>query len=114
MRLTIPLLSVVVVGLLAPAAFAQDAKVERGKAVYSEQKCATCHAIEGKGGKMASALDGVGAKYNAEELQKWIVAPKEMEAKLATKPKMSMKAYANLPKEDVDALVAYMQTLKKK
>jgi mono/diheme cytochrome c family protein len=114
MRLTTPLMSVVIVGLLAPGAFAQDAKVERGKAVYAEQKCATCHAVEGKGGKMASSLDGVGSRLTEEEMRKWIVSPKEMEAKLATKPKVSMKAYPNLPKEDVDALVAYMQTLKKK
>jgi mono/diheme cytochrome c family protein len=114
MRLTTFSLSCVIVGMLAPAVFAQDAKVERGKAVYAEQKCATCHAIDGKGGKMASALDGVGSRLTAEELRKWVVAPKEMEAKLATKPKMSMKAYTNLPKDDLEALVAYMQSLKKK
>jgi mono/diheme cytochrome c family protein len=113
MRITTPLMSFALVGLLAPAAFAQDAaKVERGKAVYVEQKCATCHIIEGKGGKMAGPLDGVGTKLSAEEIRQWVVAPKEMEAKLATKPKMSMKAYPNLPKDDLDALVAYMQSLK--
>jgi len=49
----------------------------------------------------------------AADIRKWITSPKEMEAALPTKPKISMKAYASLKPEDLDALVAYLQSLKK-
>lgn len=99
--------------LFASAAFAQPASgnIDRGKAVYAEQKCSLCHAIEGKGNKQ-HPLDSVGAKLKAEDIRAWIVTPKVMEAKLATKPKISMKAYPNLPAADLDALVAYLASLK--
>lgn len=97
----------------APGAPApQDAaKIEAGKKVYDAQKCVTCHMIGGKGNKM-SPLDGVGTKLSAADLKKWIVTPAEMEAKLATKPKIKMKAY-KLADADLEALVAYLQSLKK-
>jgi mono/diheme cytochrome c family protein len=100
--------------LVAATAAAQDkaAAIERGKAVYTEQKCSLCHAIEGKGNKQ-NPLDGVGSKLSAADIRKWITTPKVMEASLPTKPKISMKAYPNLKPEDLDALVAYLESLKK-
>jgi mono/diheme cytochrome c family protein len=88
-------------------------KVEAGKKVYVAEKCATCHAIKGSGGKMASALGGVGAKLAEADIRKWLTHPAEMEAKLATKPKMSMSAYLKshkLTDVDIDALVAFMMS----
>ena len=41
-----------------------DAKVARGKAVYDETGCATCHAIGGIGGTIGPKLDGIAAKYD--------------------------------------------------
>jgi mono/diheme cytochrome c family protein len=94
------------------APVAQDAaKIEAGKKVYDAQKCVMCHMIAGKGSKM-SPLDGVGTKLKAEDIKLWIVEPATMEAKLATKPKIKMKAYKLAP-ADLDALVAYMVSLKK-
>jgi mono/diheme cytochrome c family protein len=100
--------------LFAATAAAQDkaAAIERGKAVYAEQKCSLCHALEGKGNKQ-NPLDGVGSKLSAADIRKWIVTPKEMEAALPTKPKISMKAFPNLKPADLDALVAYLESLKK-
>lgn len=99
----------------ATHAFAQDApSAERGAQVYTAQKCHLCHAIAGKGNKKLP-LDGVGAKLSVDDLHKWIVNPKEMEAKSTTKlppNQKPMKAYANLPKADIDSLVLYLQTLK--
>jgi mono/diheme cytochrome c family protein len=90
----------------------QDAaKITAGKAVYDAQKCSMCHMVGGKGNKM-SVLDGVGTKLKAEELKLWITEPATMEAKLATKPKIKMKAYKMAP-ADLDALVAYLGSLKK-
>jgi hypothetical protein len=40
--------------------------------------------------------------------------PVEMTAKAKSTRKPPMKSYDKLPKEDIEALVAYMQSLKKK
>jgi mono/diheme cytochrome c family protein len=91
------------------------AKVAAGLKVYTDQKCATCHAIKGQGGKLASALDGVGGKLSAADIKKWLTTPAEMEAKLTTKPKMPMSTAMKSKKmsdADVDALTAYMLSLK--
>jgi mono/diheme cytochrome c family protein len=95
-----------------PAA-AQDAKkIERGKQVYTEQKCKLCHSIAGEGNAKGS-LDGVGSKFKAAELKEWIVNPAAMTEKHKAARKPAMKAYPSLSAEDLDALVAYMESLKK-
>jgi len=99
--------------LFASAAFAQDAAlVTKGQGVYTAQKCSTCHSIAGKGGK-TSALDGVGGKLSAADIKSWIVDPVGMTKKSGStkKPAMTSK-YSKLPGGDIDALVAYVQTLK--
>ena len=109
---TVGLIGLFLVPVLALAAQDKAANAARGKAVYDEQKCSLCHAIEGKGNKQ-HPLDGVGDKLSAADIRKWITSPKEMEATLPAKPKVSMKAYPNLKPEDLDALVGYVQSLKK-
>ncbi len=96
--------------LVANVASAQD-KVARGAAVYAEQKCQLCHAVAGKG-NAKGPLDAVGTKLSAADLKAWIVDAKGMTAKTKSTRKPDMKNYT-LPDADVDALVAYMQTLKK-
>ena len=59
-------------------------------------------------------LDDVGTKLSAEEIRQWIVNAPEMSKKTKATRKPPMKSYAHLAKEDVDALVGYLQTLKKK
>jgi mono/diheme cytochrome c family protein len=102
------------VGLAAPlAAAAQDAAlIKKGEQVYAAQKCATCHSIAGKG-KKTNPLDGVGGKLSADDIKQWIVDPKGMAAKAKStkKPPMAAK-YTSLPAADLDALVAYMASLK--
>lgn len=91
---------------------AQDAAlVEKGHKVYTAQKCQTCHSIEGKGNKKGP-LDGVGAKLSEEDIRAWLVNPEEMSAKSKSTRKPAMKSYKNLPQGDIDALVAYMKSLK--
>lgn len=93
---------------------AQDKSlVEKGAKLYVAQKCALCHSFEGKG-NAKGALDGVGSKLKPEEIREWLVHPAEMTAKTKAARKPAMKAYASLNKEDLDALVAYVQSLKKK
>ena len=99
------------VGLAATAA-AQDAKIAQGEKVYADQKCALCHSIADKGNKKGP-LDGVATKLKTAEIREWIVDAKGMTVKTKAERKPLMKAYT-LPKDDVDALVAYMATLKTK
>ncbi len=71
-----------------------------------------CHSIAGKGSK-ANPLDGVGAKLSAADIKQWIVNPTEMTAKAKSTKKPPMPAkYGTLPAADIDALVAYMPSLK--
>jgi mono/diheme cytochrome c family protein len=91
-------------------ASAQDAKA-KGEKVYADQKCSLCHALAGKG-NAKGALDAVGSKLSADEIRNWITDAKGMTAKMKTTRKPDMKAYT-LPKDDVDALVAYLGSLRK-
>jgi|SRR6476646_3149603 mono/diheme cytochrome c family protein len=96
---------------VAAAAAAQDAKVAKGQQVFTDQKCTLCHSVGDKGNKKGP-LDGVASKLSADEIRSWITDAKGMTAKTKATRKPEMKAYA-LPKDDVDALVAYLTTLKK-
>jgi mono/diheme cytochrome c family protein len=113
-RLTI-ISAVLVIGLGGfgvVAAAAQDAKVQQGQKVYTDQKCSLCHSIGGKG-NAKGPLDDVGTKLSADEIRQWITDAKGMTAKAKATRKPEMKQYS-LPKDDVDALAAYLQTLKGK
>jgi len=104
---------VIAVGLslaTATMAVAQDAK-EKGEQVFAAQKCSLCHSVAGKG-NAKGPLDAVGGKLTADEIRSWITDAKGMTAKTKPTRKPEMKAYA-LPKDDVDALVAYLSSLKK-
>ena len=114
MRFMTTLLGVGAVAAVASVGLAQDAaKVERGKAVFAEQKCKMCHSVAGEG-NAKGPLDGVGSKQSAAELKQWLVSPKEMADKAKATRKPPMKVFANLSTEDQDALVAYLLTLKSK
>jgi mono/diheme cytochrome c family protein len=105
-RLTVVAAYLLVLGPgLARAAQDQDrATLDRGREVYKQQRCQTCHSIDGVGNRRYP-LDGVGARLTEEQIRKWIVAPREMD------PKVRKRAYDKLPKQDLDALVAYMRSL---
>ena len=94
----------------ASPAIAQD--VKKGEQVYAAQKCSMCHSLDGKG-QAKGPLDGVGSKLSADEIREWIVHPAEMTKKTNATRKPPMRAYPNLPKEDLDALVAFLASKKK-
>lgn len=99
--------------LIAAPVGAQDAaKIAQGRKVYAASKCGTCHSVAGKGNKKGP-LDEVGTKLTEAEIRAWIVNPKEMTKKTDAKRKPIMKEHPKLAPADVDALVAYMQSLKK-
>ena len=93
------------------AGFAQDANA--GAAIF-KQKCTACHAL----GKVVvgPALNGVGTKYDAEWLHKWIknapalIASGDPEAVKAGEfsPAM-MPGFPELSDEDVDNILAYVE-----
>ena len=91
---------------------AQDDAVKKGQEVYAAQKCSICHSIAGKGSK-TNPLDGVGTKLSAADIRAWITDPMAMTAKTKSTKKPPMPAkYGKLPAAEIDALVAYMQSLK--
>jgi mono/diheme cytochrome c family protein len=102
----------VFVAVVSAVASAQQAAViERGQQVYTDQKCMICHSIAGQGNKNGS-LDGVGSKLSVDEIRSWLVNAEEMTAKTNATRKPVMKSYTSLTNDDLDALVAYMQSLK--
>ena len=84
---------------------------DKGKDVYAAQKCSICHSIGGVGNKKGP-LDQVGSKLSANDIRSWITSAPEMAVKAKAERKPAMKAYATLSKDDLDNLVAYLQTLK--
>lgn len=101
------------IGTASPAAAQDAAKVAQGEKLYTAQKCQMCHSINGKGNPKGP-LDGVGDKLSAEDIRQWLINPQEMTGKTKATRKPPMGSYAKLSKEDIEALVAYMQSLKKK
>jgi mono/diheme cytochrome c family protein len=105
------LMAAVILGTFAATTSAQDAK---GAKVYADQKCQVCHSIGGKG-NAKGPLDDVGTKLSSADIHEWIVDPAGMTAKAKATRKPAMPAkYGSLPKDDLDALVAYLSSLKKK
>lgn len=102
--------AVLALAISVGTAAGQDAKVQKGMQVYAAQKCSQCHSVAGKGNAKGK-LDDVGSKLAAAEIKEWIVDPVGMAAKnkKTRKPPMKKKA---IPDADVDALVAYLSTLK--
>ena len=70
-----------------------------------------CHSIGDKGNKKGP-LDGVGSKLPAADIKAWMTDAKGMTAKTKATRKPDMKSYT-LPADELDALVAYMMSLKK-
>lgn len=110
---TFALMIVATLAAASAAAAQAPALLERGQKVYAAEKCSVCHSLADKGNKRGP-LDDVGSRLSAEEIRAWIVSAPEMTAKTKAQRKPLMKSYAHLSKEDVDALVAYMGSLKKK
>jgi mono/diheme cytochrome c family protein len=105
--------SVVLLIAASPAAAQTPAQVARGTKVFGEQKCSMCHSVAGKG-NLKGVLNDVGARLSAAEIREWLVDPDTMRKKHNAERKPLMKSYKTLAPEDLDGLVAYLQTLKAK
>lgn len=89
----------------AGMATADQAQIAAGEKVYGKSRCAACHTIHGKGGKSGGDLSAVGAKRDAEWLKTFMVDPKSLMPK-SKHPKFRGS------EEELQALVAYMESLK--
>lgn len=70
------------------------------------QKCAACHALNGKGGTLGPDLTGIAIRMNGKDLQDKLENPKK------NNPKSFMPSFKSLPKAEMDALLEYLKTLK--
>ena len=104
------LAGVLLAALAAPAA-AQDPKVAHGEELFTQQRCTLCHQVAGTGNKK-NPLDGVGKTITADLVKLWLTDPKAAEAKTGKSGTPKMKSYASLSEADVEALVAYVMSLK--
>lgn len=93
------------------AAALPAALVEAGRAVYEAEGCAGCHAIAGEGNPRLP-LDGVGSRRDAAALRDWILATGTAEADLPTRTARVKQKYSALSKDEQDALITYMQSLR--
>jgi mono/diheme cytochrome c family protein len=104
-------LAIALAFLLVGAAGSSAQSADAGKKVYEANKCGVCHSVAGVGNKKGP-LEDAAAKLSADQIRQWIVDAPAMAAKTNATRKPPMKAYM-LPKEEVDALVVYIQGLKK-
>lgn len=85
--------------------------LERGRTIYGQQGCATCHAIAGSGNPRYP-LDGTGERWTTEELPHWILGTGVTADELSTAVRRHKQRYQSLPTEDLNALVTYLSSLK--
>lgn len=98
--------------VLAASRVAEEEEADaRGRRLYTENRCTMCHSVAGKGNPKGPQ-DGVGARLTPAELRKWLLEPKAMAAKAKAARKPPMPSFETLKREDLDALVAYLATLK--
>jgi mono/diheme cytochrome c family protein len=87
--------------------------IERGRQVYAEQGCSSCHAIAGVGNPR-NPLDGVGGRRNHAELIEWVTGAGSTVDQLAPAVLRRKQRYRDLPQESMNDLVAYLGSLVRK
>ncbi len=95
--------------LCAGMAVAQDTEmIEKGKAVFDAAKpdCKACH------NEKKNPLDNYGAEGNTEDAKAWVRTPKEMFTKTGKKGMMPAYSEKKISDEDLEALAAYLLSLK--
>lgn len=93
-----------------PATPAPPPEVVRGRELYVDQGCASCHSISGAGNPR-NPLDGVGARRSRVELREWITGTGAATEQLAPAVARRKQRYTSLPPGELEALVAYVATL---
>jgi cytochrome c5 len=86
-------------------------RIKAGRLIYEQQTCSRCHSIAGHGNPRNS-LDGVGTRRTALELRDWIIGADVLKGELPEYAFKLKQVYSELPGDDIDALVIYMQSLR--
>ena len=90
-------------------AYREDAAAQRGEAVYRREGCGSCHQVFGNGATYGPSLDGEGTRRDAGWLRAYLVNPLPG---VGIKPyRVRMPSYGSLPRQDQEALVAYLLAL---
>lgn len=84
---------------------------QTGREIYLAARCPLCHAIAGEGNPRYP-LDGVGDRLDARALRDWILATGPAATLLPMRAAVMKEDYRGLRAAEIDALVAYMQTLR--
>lgn len=100
-RMIVVIAAFAIVALITVAAQAEN----KGEQIFSE-KCAMCHAVNGKGGAVGPDLSKVSAKMKEKAVKAKLENPKK------SNPNSSMPSFKTLPKADMTALLGYLKTLK--
>lgn len=95
--------------VLSEADADKQALIATGRRVLEAQSCFGCHSIAGEGNPRFP-LDGVSKRHTAERIRQWILAV-ELEEQLPAGVIQVKQAYRNLPAEDINALVSYLQSI---
>ena len=77
--------------------------IERGKTLFREARCISCHLVDGRGGKLAPDLVKIASKTSAQWLYNFIREPRRW------MPGVEMPQYG-FSEEDIAAVVAYMKS----
>jgi mono/diheme cytochrome c family protein len=86
----------------------------KGKALYKQLRCASCHSIEGKGGCLAPALDGVTSKRTKNYLVLRLSNAKGDEDRfIELIGHQELVPHPRFPRTQIESIVDYLSTLKK-
>lgn len=78
---------------------------KRDRPLVFNQMCIACHALEGQGGAVGPALDGVGSRFEKQYIIDWLQDPQKMKAD-SKMPKLP------LSENDITELAAFLSQLK--
>lgn len=85
------------------------AKVDQGRQLFEKNRCLLCHKLGDTGGTLSVALDGVASRRDAKAMRRILTEPDQALKDSTAKVKMPKFP---LKDEEIDALVAYLQTLR--
>ncbi|BCA78827.1 c-type cytochrome [Desulfuromonas sp. AOP6] len=90
--------------LLLPCQAGADEGIARR--LINAQGCKGCHSLEGSGGNRGPALDAVGRRLDASQIERQLLNPK------ANNPDSIMPSMTHLSADDLRALVAFLSSRK--
>ncbi|MDW8479637.1 MAG: c-type cytochrome [Xanthomonadales bacterium] len=97
--------------MAASAAAPAEGSIRRGRELFLAEGCAGCHAVGGEGNPR-HPLDGVGQRRDRVALAEWAFGQGEAAERLPRRVALAKSAYADLPAEDREALLDFLESLR--